>query len=108
MRPGSSPCLPARSRRCSGRPDARAAAIELCRRADVVIENFRPGVAERLGIGPAELLIVLAIVIVLFGAGRIAGLGGALGSSIRSFRRELKEPDKEERSDEPSEQPDRG
>lgn len=60
-------------------------------------------------IGPAELLIILAIVVVLFGAGRIAGLGGALGSSIRSFRRELKEPDKEERSEEPSgEQTDRG
>lgn len=59
-------------------------------------------------IGPAELLIILAIVVVLFGAGRIAGLGGALGSSIRSFRRELKEPDKEEHSDDPSEQPDRG
>ena len=60
-------------------------------------------------IGPAELLIILAIVVVLFGAGRIAGLGGALGSSIRSFRRELKEPDKEERSEEPGgEQPDRG
>src|SRR5919197_2726714 len=27
----------------------------LCRRADVVLEGFRPGVAERLGIGPAHV-----------------------------------------------------
>ncbi len=27
----------------------------LCRRADVVLEGFRPGVAERLGVGPADL-----------------------------------------------------
>ncbi|WP_165243385.1 CaiB/BaiF CoA transferase family protein [Corynebacterium lizhenjunii] len=29
---------------------------ELARRADVVVENFRPGVMDRLGIGPQELL----------------------------------------------------
>ena len=46
-------------------------------------------------IGPAELLIILGIVIVLFGAGRIAGIGGALGSSLRSFKRELKKPEEE-------------
>jgi len=27
----------------------------LCARADVVLEGFRPGVAERLGLGPADL-----------------------------------------------------
>jgi TatA/E family protein of Tat protein translocase len=33
-----------------------------------------------------ELIIVLAIVIVVFGAGRLADVGGALGRSIREFR----------------------
>lgn len=33
----------------------RAAALELARAADVLIEPFRPGVMERLGLGPAEL-----------------------------------------------------
>ncbi len=32
-----------------------AAGRELCARADVVLESFRPGVVERLGIGPADL-----------------------------------------------------
>ena len=38
-------------------------------------------------IGVPELLIILAIVIVLFGASRLAGVGAALGSSIKEFRR---------------------
>ena len=32
-----------------------ALGVALCRRADVVLEGFRPGVMERLGIGPADL-----------------------------------------------------
>ena len=35
--------------------DGRVLAQSLCAQADVVLENFRPGVAERLGIGYAEL-----------------------------------------------------
>ena len=38
--------------------------------------------------GGMELLIVLAIVVVLFGAGKLSGVGGALGKSIREFREE--------------------
>ena len=36
-------------------PDAQALARELCATADVVVENFRPGVAEKLGIGYAAV-----------------------------------------------------
>src|SRR6476620_406429 len=35
-------------------PDGVATLLRLCERADVLIEGFRPGVAERLGVGPAE------------------------------------------------------
>ena len=48
------------------------------------------------GLGPPELLIILAIVVVLFGATRFAGIGGAIGKSIREFRREVKEGEQEE------------
>jgi alpha-methylacyl-CoA racemase len=35
-------------------PAGRAAVLSLVERADVLIEGYRPGVAERLGIGPAD------------------------------------------------------
>jgi sec-independent protein translocase protein TatA len=38
-------------------------------------------------IGPVELIIILVIVILIFGAGRLAEIGGALGKSIREFRK---------------------
>jgi sec-independent protein translocase protein TatA len=41
--------------------------------------------------GPLELAIILAIVIFVFGAGKIADLGGAMGRSIREFRSAVKE-----------------
>jgi len=37
-------------------------------------------------IGPTELIIVLVIVILVFGPGRLAKLMGELGSGIRSFK----------------------
>lgn len=37
-------------------PNDRAAVLRLVDRADVAIEGFRPGVAERLGVGPDECL----------------------------------------------------
>ena len=36
-------------------PDDRAIAVELAEQADVVLQNFAPGTAERLGIGPEQL-----------------------------------------------------
>ena len=42
-------------------------------------------------LGPLELGIILAIVVFIFGAGKIADLGGAVGKSIREFRSAVKE-----------------
>jgi len=41
-------------------------------------------------LGWQELLIILVILALLFGASRVAGLGGALGKGIREFRREAR------------------
>lgn len=41
-------------------------------------------------IGPMELLIILLIVVVLFGASKIPMLGRGLGEGIRNFRKGLK------------------
>lgn len=40
------------------------------------------------GLGAPELLLILVIVVVIFGASRLADIGGALGKGIREFRRE--------------------
>ena len=37
-------------------------------------------------VGPMELVIVLAIVLFVFGPGKLPQVGGALGKSIREFR----------------------
>lgn len=42
-------------------------------------------------IGVPELLIILAIVIVLFGANRLKGIGSALGGSIREFKQSVRD-----------------
>src|SRR5512138_3193613 len=41
-----------------GHPEGSKLAFELCRRADVVIENFLPGGADKLGLGYAALSAV--------------------------------------------------
>lgn len=38
------------------------------------------------GFGMPELIVILVIVLVVFGAGRIPEIGGALGKSIRNFK----------------------
>ena len=38
------------------------------------------------GLGTTELIIILVIVIILFGVGRIGKIAGELGGGIRAFR----------------------
>ncbi len=45
-------------------------------------------------LGPWELAIILVIVIVIFGAGKLPEIGGAIGQGIREFRDSTKDLDK--------------
>ena len=47
-----------------------------------------------------EILIVLVIVVLLFGVGRISKIGGELGSGIRAFRKGIKGDEEEENTTE--------
>ncbi len=38
-------------------------------------------------LGPMELVLVLVIILIIFGVGRLPEVGGALGRGIREFRR---------------------
>ncbi len=42
-----------------------------------------------------QILIVAALVLMLFGAGRLSGLGRGLGEGIRNFKRGVKDIDSE-------------
>ncbi len=42
-------------------------------------------------LGPTELIIILVIVIIVFGVGKLPEIGGALGKGIREFRHASKE-----------------
>jgi sec-independent protein translocase protein TatA len=46
--------------------------------------------------GPFELLVVLAVVIIIFGVGRLPEVGGAIGKGIREFRKASKDEEPEE------------
>jgi sec-independent protein translocase protein TatA len=47
-------------------------------------------------LGPTELLIILGILILLFGVGRIGKIAGELGSGIRAFRDGMQGENKED------------
>ena len=60
------------------------------------------------GFGITELLIVLVIVLVLFGVGRISKIAGEMGSGIRAFKDGLQGSEEEEEGqaeEEPTEIP---
>ena len=62
------------------------------------------------GIGMPELLIILVIILIIFGAGKLPEIGKGLGKGIKNFKKATKEPDEiditpqEEQSEETSEE----
>ena len=45
------------------------------------------------GLGIGELMVILLIFVVVFGAGKLGDVGGDLGRAIRNFRKAMNEPD---------------
>ena len=52
-------------------------------------------------LGLPELLVILAIIVVIFGANRLPGLGRGIGDAIRGFKEGMKtdEDDKTDKTD---------
>jgi len=48
------------------------------------------------GLGPTELIIILVIIVIVFGVGRISKIGGELGSGIKAFKDGLQGDEEEE------------
>ena len=53
-------------------------------------------------LGPLELILILVIIFIIFGAGKLPQIVGSVGKSIRSFR-ESQEGDIEEEEDDDEE-----
>lgn len=56
-------------------------------------------------VGPFELIIILVIIIIFFGVGKLPQIGGALGEGIREFRSSAKDDEEEEQKLEEAENP---
>ena len=47
-------------------------------------------------LGTTEIILIIVLALVLFGGGKIAGLGGALGKSIKDFKSAVKDDEPKE------------
>jgi sec-independent protein translocase protein TatA len=56
------------------------------------------------GLGPTEMIIILVIVLIIFGAGRLPEIGSALGKGIREFKKSS-DGQQEEAAEEEEEEP---
>ncbi len=45
------------------------------------------------GLGMPELLVLLVIILIIFGAGKLPEIGTGLGKAIRGFKKGVSEPD---------------
>ena len=50
-------------------------------------------------LGAPELILILVIIVLLFGVGRVSKIAGELGSGIRSFRDGLRDPEEKAKAD---------
>ncbi|PIE62400.1 MAG: twin-arginine translocase TatA/TatE family subunit [Desulfobacter postgatei] len=53
------------------------------------------------GIGMPELIIILVIILIIFGAGKLPEIGAGLGKGIKNFKKAAKEPIDGDREKEP-------
>jgi sec-independent protein translocase protein TatA len=55
-----------------------------------------------MSLGPSEILLIILLIVLLFGAGRLSSIGKGLGEGIKNFKDAL-EGDEEKKKEEPKE-----
>jgi len=50
---------------------------------------------QMFGLGPMELTIILIIILIIFGAGRLPEIGSGIGKGIRNFKKSVTETENE-------------
>ncbi len=49
-------------------------------------------------VGPTELLLIILIIVIIFGARKLPELGKSLGEGIKNFRKSISSKEKEDKS----------
>jgi sec-independent protein translocase protein TatA len=52
-------------------------------------------------VGPTELILIILIIVIIFGARKLPELGKSLGEGIKNFRKSISGKDKESSPDKP-------
>lgn len=60
------------------------------------------------GLGTTELIIILVLVMIIFGAGKLPQVGGALAKGLRNFKEGVKEGNEEKSEGDPDKIDDNG
>ena len=55
-------------------------------------------------IGTTEIILIIVLALVVFGGGKLAGVGKALGKSIRDFKNEVRGEEKDDKVNQPDSQ----
>ena len=58
-----------------------------------------------MGLGFGELALILVIVLIIFGAGKLPDIGEGLGRGIRNFKKAVKMPDAIDVTEESADKP---
>ena len=53
------------------------------------------------GVGMPELIIILVIILIIFGAGKLPEIGAGLGKGIKNFKKATKEVSLEDKEEDP-------
>jgi sec-independent protein translocase protein TatA len=53
------------------------------------------------GLGPGEIILLVLVILIVFGAGRLPQIGGSLGKGLKNFRKGLKGKEEEKDQDKP-------
>ena len=66
----------------------------------LLLTDFREQESDMIGgIGMPELIIILVIILIIFGAGKLPEIGAGLGKGIKNFKKATKEPSIEDDSE---------
>lgn len=59
------------------------------------------------GLGTTELIIILVLVLIIFGAGKLPQVGGAMGKGLRNFKEGIKDDENDAAKEQKESDPDK-